>query len=1060
MNVFDLSAKITMDINGYLKGMDTAKGIALSTMSVIGGAVSEFMDQSIDVGKKFDSSMSQVGATMGKTAADMGKDVGSVNTAFGKFEGNLRDFAQFMGRNTAFTASQAADALNYMALAGYNTQQSMEMLPNVLNLAAAGNMDLARASDMVTDTQTAFGITFPRTSRMVDEMAKAASTGNTSVEQLGDAFLVVGGLAKELNGGMVTLSDGTQKETDGIQELEIALTAMANAGVKGSEAGTHMRNMLMKLSSPTADGTKRLEELGVKVFDAEGNMRSLKDIMGDLNTSLGTLTQEEKIQAISDLFNARDLSSAQALLGAVSQDWDRIGESILNAEVNGKGYAQVMAEIQQDNLAGDTKKFESALEGLQLALSDAVTPAMRAFKQEGTQAILDITNVFKDLPPEMQTVIGLFGDLGGKVLSIAPQIMGLAGNFAQLKTASILAGNSTGSFVTSLGKVGPALGFVGGAITVGTLLWGHYKDKVNEATTEQQGFATEIEGQSMAYDATHEMVQTLINDSSEYSDISSRITQLEAARAQVVSENADAQASLKDAQDQLADTTEELNKKSSEYEETLLRTGEVVGMNYEDMGILSEQQKILQGTVETANETYEQSTKDLEAIDAELASLYEQQKLQAEAVENTTEKYAEMSQSISQDVMDSAEQIINSVHDMEEALTGSVKSVGNWFEKVEQQEAKSAETMKQNLRAQIQHVTDWERDLNFLADKGINKEFLTYLANMGPQASNYVLAMKEDVLAGGKDTVDEWNALYKEKLDLETGVNDEAQNIYSAIGKMAAGGDAAFETVIKRFGAKSKEAGKGMTSGLIQSLESEVGKVKSAGEDVGEAGVEGVDTGAGTHSPSWKTKLTGSYMGIGLVQGINSQAGQASAAGANIGWAAVNGANSVNLYGQGYSIGHYFVAGISYGIGSSSYMAMNTAMNMAYNIVSATKNILKMRSPSKVGEEIGQFWDEGIAGGVVKNANYVIDASVDMADKMIEETNKHMVMPNADFSNALTPYEPQEQTGSNYTDEEQQRPMNVTMNIYGAQGQDVRELAEIVSRELAVMFKQQQAVWA
>ena len=148
----------------------------------------------------------------------------------------------------------------------------MEMLPNVLNLASAGGFDLARASDMITDTQTAFGISLERTNQLVDEMAKAASTGNTSVEQLGDAFLVVGGLTQELNGGMVQLKDGSYASVDGVQELEIALTAMANAGIKGSEAGTHMRNMLLKLSSPTSEGTVALEKMGVSVFDTEGRI--------------------------------------------------------------------------------------------------------------------------------------------------------------------------------------------------------------------------------------------------------------------------------------------------------------------------------------------------------------------------------------------------------------------------------------------------------------------------------------------------------------------------------------------------------------------------------------------------------------------------------------------------------------------------------------------------------------------------------------------------------------------------------------------------------------------
>lgn len=382
--------------DGYGKTLSGALGSAAklgaAAIAGAGTAMAAFGASSVKAGSQFDASMSQVAATMGKTMADMQNEVGSVDLAWGKFSGNLREYAQEMGKNTAFSATEAADALNYMALAGYDTQTSMNMLPNVLNLAAAGNMDLARASDMVTDTQTAFGISLDRTSKMVDEMAKAASTGNTSVEQLGDAFLVVGGLARELNGGMVKLSDGTTKEVDGVQELEIALTAMANAGVKGSEAGTHMRNMLLKLSSPTKEGVEQLEALGVSVYDAQGKMRSLSGIFGDLNGALGNLTQEQKIQAISDLFNTRDIASAEALLNAVGQDWDAIGASILDAE----GSAQKMAETQLDNLAGDVTYFKSALEGAQIAVSDQLTPSLREFVQFGTQGLSDLTNAFQE----------------------------------------------------------------------------------------------------------------------------------------------------------------------------------------------------------------------------------------------------------------------------------------------------------------------------------------------------------------------------------------------------------------------------------------------------------------------------------------------------------------------------------------------------------------------------------------------------------------------------------------------------------------------------------------
>ena len=400
-NVFDLYGKISIDTSGFL----TALSVAKKAISAAATGITNFAKSSVQTGMTFDKSMSQVAATMGKTVDEIQ---------------DLRQFAQKMGSETAFSASQSADALNYMALAGYDAEKSMQMLPNVLNLAASGGMELARASDMITDTQTAFGMSIERTSQMVDEMAKAASTGNTSVSQLGDAFLVVGGLAQELNGGMVTLSNGTTATVDGIQELEIALTGMANAGIKGSEAGTHMRNMLLKLSSPSAEGAKQLEAMGVSVFNAEGKMRSLADIFGDLNVKLSGMTQQEKIQAISDLFNARDIASAEALLAAVNQDWDKIGESILNAD----GAAQQMAETQLDNLAGDVTYFKSALEGVQIALSDKLTPTLRKFVKFGTDGLSKLTKAFneKGLAGAMNVVGEIISDAALMIVDMAPDI--------------------------------------------------------------------------------------------------------------------------------------------------------------------------------------------------------------------------------------------------------------------------------------------------------------------------------------------------------------------------------------------------------------------------------------------------------------------------------------------------------------------------------------------------------------------------------------------------------------------------------------------------------------
>lgn len=236
---------------------------AAASIGAAAVAAVKFGKDSVSAGMDFDSSMSQVAATMGKTGDEIQ---------------DLRDFAQEMGSKTAFSATQAADALNYMALAGYDAETSMKMLPNVLNLAAAGGIELASASDMVTDAQSALGLSLDQTSELVDKMAKAASKSNTSVSQLGDAILTIGGTAKGMAGGTT--------------ELASALGILADNGIKGAEGGTALRNILLTLSAPTDKAAEAMEAIGLKAYDAQGNLRPLESIFGDLNKALGNMTED------------------------------------------------------------------------------------------------------------------------------------------------------------------------------------------------------------------------------------------------------------------------------------------------------------------------------------------------------------------------------------------------------------------------------------------------------------------------------------------------------------------------------------------------------------------------------------------------------------------------------------------------------------------------------------------------------------------------------------------------------------------------------------------------
>ena len=360
-------------------GAALAAAFAAST-----AAVGAFAASSISVGSAFDKSMSQVAATMGKTTSEIG---------------NLRDFAMDMGAKTAFSASQAADALNYMALAGYDAQTSMQVLPSVLNLAAAGGMELASASDMITDSLSALGKDSDYASTLVDQMAAASSRANASVSQMGSAILTVGGTAKALSGGTT--------------ELNTALGLLADNGVKGSEGGTALRNVILSLTAPTDKAAAALKDLGVKALDESGNMRSLKDIFTDLNDAMSDMSEGKKTEVLNEIFNKTDLKSVNALLATNVTRWDELSDAIEKS----KYAAEKMADTQLDNLAGDVELFKSALEGSQIVFSEVLMPSARDFVQFATDGISKVTDAFKNADAA-QALAESFRDAEGAMLPI------------------------------------------------------------------------------------------------------------------------------------------------------------------------------------------------------------------------------------------------------------------------------------------------------------------------------------------------------------------------------------------------------------------------------------------------------------------------------------------------------------------------------------------------------------------------------------------------------------------------------------------------------------------
>ena len=387
MDVLTLRALLTLDKSQYDRGLDEADSKSSSFGSKFAGkmgkaakagalALGAFAVSSIKVGADFDKSMSQVAATMGYTVDELNTEGSKAQKNYKSLEKTARD----LGKSTAFSAQEAAEGLNYMALAGYGVKKSQRMLPQVLNLAAAGNMDLATASDMVTDAQSALGLSTKDTEKMIDQMAKTSSKTNTSVSQLGSAFLTVGGTAK-------MMKSDTESAEHATAEMSAALGVLANSGIKGSEGGTALRNVLQGITGSKFD--KTFKQLGVEAYDASGQLRDLPDILADMNTAMDGMTTEEKNDIISKTFNVRDLKSVNALLAQTPEKWDELTKSIMESE----GAAGNMAETQLDNLSGDVTILKSAFSELQITISDLDHGVLRTFVKGATEGINMLTDV-------------------------------------------------------------------------------------------------------------------------------------------------------------------------------------------------------------------------------------------------------------------------------------------------------------------------------------------------------------------------------------------------------------------------------------------------------------------------------------------------------------------------------------------------------------------------------------------------------------------------------------------------------------------------------------------
>lgn len=399
--VFELMARIFLDTSDYDKGLDNASKDTESFGSKVKGgltavgkmgaaalaatttAVAGFGVASIKTGMDFDASMSNVAAISGATGSDLE---------------SLRDKAKEMGATTQFSASEAADAMGYMAMAGWKTGDMLDGIGGIMNLAAASGEDLATTSDIVTDALTAFGLQASDAGHFADVLAAASSNANTNVSMLGESFKYVAPVAGSLG---YTAED-----------VSVALGLMANSGIKASQAGTSLRGLLTRMAKPTKESSTAMDKLGISLTDSAGNMKSFSEIMGDMRVGFSKLTDSEKAQYAAMLAGQEGMSGLLAIVNSSDADFDKLTDAINNSN----GAAEHMAEVMNDNLAGDIKILKSAFEGLQIAISDELSPAFREFVQFGADGLSRLTTAFQE--GGLTSAVQVFGELVSEGLQL------------------------------------------------------------------------------------------------------------------------------------------------------------------------------------------------------------------------------------------------------------------------------------------------------------------------------------------------------------------------------------------------------------------------------------------------------------------------------------------------------------------------------------------------------------------------------------------------------------------------------------------------------------------
>lgn len=905
-------------------------------------AAKDFAKATLEAGMSFEQGMAQVQAVSGASAEDMEL---------------LTEKAKEMGESTKFSASESAEAFNYMAMAGWKTEDMLDGISGIMSLAAASGSDLATTSDIVTDALTAMGYQAGDAGRLADVMAAASSNANTNVEMMGQTFQY----AAPLVGAMGYNMEDTAK----------AIGLMANAGIKGTKAGTALRSMLSRLSAPPKECAEAMDELGITLTDSEGNMKSLDQVMLDLRDAFNGMSETEQTANAKAIAGQEAMSGLLAIVNAAPADYQKLTKAVQESE----GAAASMADTMNDTVEGQLTLLKSQIEGIEIQIYEKLTPALREGldKIKETLTAIDWSTVgsklgnfankaidlFIKIINNAEGIIDILKAVGtvlattfvvGKVLSFASSIATMVTTFKALKAATDTA--TTSQLLLNAAQAATPIGLVvaGVAALTAGIIYLASKNKEAEVTTTQLTDAEneqvdQINELNQAYkdmkSTRDESVDAITAEYGHYEDLAKELDSL-----------VDANGAVKEAdQERVRFIIKDLNEALG----TEMEMIDGVIQNYQDEKAAIEALMVTKKAEAVLRANEEAYTTAIQNQNEALQNYMDAQDLYNQKQNEFNKKQDEATKLANMTTLEYARQedLCNNLGLAEQKLANEQQKANEeaYNAKAALGEANVALHNAENAYTGYESTIKNYEGLSAAIISGDQKKISEALSN---QMYDFQTAE-----TGTRETLENQVNAFKDNYEqMEKAVQNHAPGVTQAMADEAKEMYKKAKAELDKLPPEAEKAGTKAGKDTAKGMESTKNTNKKAGEDIKKSAQSGAkDNG--------EMKSAGQKEGKDHASGIESTKSENKKAGKGIAQEAKKGTDTKDATTSSKTSGENFGQGFINGIKSKFTQAFNVAKQLAQKSTEGVKKGQKEGSPSKITFQSGVYFVQGYINGII-----------------------------------------------------------------------------------------------